>query len=178
MWAAWRGLDPAALLAPVRGHLPTPPARILDVGAGTGQIARHLSLLGHDVVAGEPVAAFHGVAGPAWVNARLPELDGINGVFDAILVLGMWQHIPPIDRPAALARLAGAVAARGRLIFVLRHGGVPNDRPIWSNPVEEPLSLANSNGMICIDRIEPRSVQPVNRAARVTWTWPVLHGRR
>ncbi len=176
--AAWQRLDPAALLAPVRAHLPTPPARILDVGAGTGQIARHLSRLGHDVVAAEPVAAFHGTAGPAWVNARLPELDGINGVFDAILLLGVWQHVAPPDRPAALARLARAMAAQGRVIMALRHGEVPDDRPIWSNPVEETLLLADASGMICTDRIEAPSVQPVNRAAGVTWTWLVLHGRR
>ncbi len=116
LWAAWRGLDPAVLLAPVRAHLPTPPARILDVSAGNGQITRHLSRLGHDRAG----TRYHGVA---------PRRGA--------------------GRPPDLVKPGGGDTVAGQLL-----------------------------GMICIDRIEPRPVQPVNRAAGVTWTWPVLHGRR
>src|SRR4051794_41935138 len=49
------------VLAFVRGALPEPPARVLEIGAGDGSLAAALREGGYDVVAIDPAAAAPGV---------------------------------------------------------------------------------------------------------------------
>jgi len=46
----------AGVAAFVRGALPPPPARVLEVGAGSGELAAALREAGYDVVAIDPAA--------------------------------------------------------------------------------------------------------------------------
>lgn len=59
----------------LEGRLPTSPALLLDVGAGTGRDAVWLASLGHDVVAVEPSAAqLHPEPRIRWLDDGLPDL--------------------------------------------------------------------------------------------------------
>ena len=89
----YEAISSAELLKPVARWFPEPPAKVLDVGAGTGRDAAWLASMGHDVLAVEPVAAFRSAGaerhpGLTWVDDRLPRLAKVekaNLCFDLIL---------------------------------------------------------------------------------------------
>jgi SAM-dependent methyltransferase len=102
--------------------LPVPPARILDVGGGTGAYAVPLIEAGYDVVLVDPVplhvdqARRSGVSSAAVGDARSLEFD--NDSFDAVLLLGPLYHLTEReDRVRALreavrvARPSGVIVA-------------------------------------------------------------------
>lgn len=69
------------LLGPFLDMFPPPPARILDVAAGTGRDAAWLSQRGYEVTAVEPVAALrevgmnlHATDRIDWCDGTLPDL--------------------------------------------------------------------------------------------------------
>ena len=87
------------LLAFTYANLPAPPARVLEVGAGDGELARALTELGYDTVALDPE--------PAGANVRavaLRELDEPPTSFDAALAVTSLHHIDPLGE--SLQRLA------------------------------------------------------------------------
>lgn len=105
-------------------HLPSAPARMLDVGCGAGQNAAALARMGHRVTAVEPLADFLAAARDAyadlpidWLDDSLPTLEAIgprNACFDFILVDAVWHHLDAIERAAAMRRLAGLLDDDGR----------------------------------------------------------------
>jgi len=112
-------------------HLfPLPPARALDVGAGTGRDAAALSRIGHRVVAVEPAPELriagerlHSGLGVIWVDDALPELARVatpEGGFDLILLTAVWMHLDASARETAMARLAELLAASGLMTIALR----------------------------------------------------------
>jgi 2-polyprenyl-3-methyl-5-hydroxy-6-metoxy-1,4-benzoquinol methylase len=109
---------------------------------------------------------------PALAAARA----GREGSFDLVLCCAVWAHVPPVDRAQAMASLASLLRPGGRLVLSLRHGPSPATRPTYAAPPEEAILLAQGQGqgldlLLCR---ETESVQAVNRAAGVRWTWPVL----
>ena len=171
-------LDPVRLLAPVRDHLPTNGQSCLDIGAGTGTVARFLSDRGCAVTAMEPAAPLraHGAhtTGPrvTWIDSRLPDLPGIDGLFDSLLLSAVWHHVPPTDRAAAAVRLTELCRPGGTLIMSLRHGPTPVDRPGWPCPPD--AVHASFPGFTVLRQTEGASLQPANIADGVTWTWLVI----
>ena len=89
----------------VLSHLPPPPARVLEVGCGSGELARVLSEEGYDVLAIDPRAP----DGAIFRRATLEELDE-PGPFDGVVAARVLHHVRPL-RPAIekLARLAPLV---------------------------------------------------------------------
>ncbi len=172
-------IDPAGLYAPVTGFIPTRPARIADIGAGTGRDAAWLAGLGHAVVAVEPAAALR-EAGRAlrpcleWIDDRLPDLAHLSGAFDRLLLSGVWQHLDEAARAIAMRRLAALLAPRGVLVMSLRHGPGAPSRPVWPIDVAKTIALAEDVGLRLVHRAEAASVQAGNQAAGVTWTWVCL----
>ena len=83
----------------VRANLPPPPARVLEVGAGEGDLARALRAAGHDVAAIDPDPRGDGVRGVA-----LHELDEPAGAFDAAVAIVSLHHVEPLE--LSCARLA------------------------------------------------------------------------
>ena len=88
--------------------LPDPPARVLEVGAGAGQMADALRGLGYEVVAIDPATDTESVD-----RLRLHEVDEPDGSFDAAVAVVSLHHVEPLaesfDRLAALVRPGGAV---------------------------------------------------------------------
>jgi SAM-dependent methyltransferase len=102
--------DPGVLTF-VRAALPPPPARVLEVGAGGGELAAALRDAGHEVVAIDPAA--DGAAGVEPV--ALADLDAADGAFDAAVAVVSLHHVEPLA--ASCERLAAVVRAGGRLVI-------------------------------------------------------------
>jgi len=90
--------------------LPPPPARVLEVGAGDGELAATLRTLGYDVVAIDPSSGGAGV-----VPVALHELEEPDASFDAALAVVSLHHVEPLAE--SCRRLATLVRPRGRLVI-------------------------------------------------------------
>jgi SAM-dependent methyltransferase len=100
----------AGVFAFVRAVLPPPPARVLEVGAGGGELAAALRAAGWDVVAVDPGAdGAEGVEPVALLDA-----PGEDASFDAALAVVSLHHVEPLEpscaRLAALVRPGGVLA--------------------------------------------------------------------
>ncbi|HET7170395.1 MAG TPA: class I SAM-dependent methyltransferase [Gaiellales bacterium] len=92
----------------VRMSLPPPPARVLDVGAGEGELAAVLVDAGYDVVAIDP--AGEGEVVPV----ALADLDEPDASFDAAVAVVSLHHVEPFA--PSCRRLAEVVRPGGALI--------------------------------------------------------------
>jgi SAM-dependent methyltransferase len=99
-----------AVAAFVRAELPRPPASVLEVGCGDGELARELDEAGYDVVAIDPEAP----EGPIFRSVRLEEFDG-SGPFDAVVASLSLHHIG--DVAAAVDKIAGLLTPGGVLVL-------------------------------------------------------------
>jgi SAM-dependent methyltransferase len=92
------------LTAFVRGALPAPPARVLEIGAGKGELAGALSDAGYAMTAIDPAAQNGGVV------TRCSLLE-TQGSFDAAVAVVSLHHIDPLEESCAhLATLLPAGA--------------------------------------------------------------------
>ena len=89
----------ASVLELVRAELPAPPARVLEVGCGDGELARGLDAAGYRVLAIDPVAP----EGAIFRRATIEELDD-PGPFHAAVASRSLHHVDDLD--AVLAKLA------------------------------------------------------------------------
>jgi SAM-dependent methyltransferase len=136
--------------------VPAGPARILDIGAGTGRDAAALAAQGHTVVAVEPTAELrvHGQrihAGDAieWVDDVLPALAlrQCPGRFDAVFATAVWMHLDAEERGQAMARIAALLMPGGRFFVNLRHGPVPDGRHMFDVSAAETVELGAAHGL-------------------------------
>ncbi len=180
---AYDSLSPTDVLRPVLDYLPDTGASVLDVGAGTGTVARWLANRGCDVTAIEPVDAFrnHAMRGDGaqsvkWLDARLRRLGALldDAAFDTILVIGVLHHLPPRDKHMAIRALSKRLRPQGQMILSLRHGPCPPDRPGYVISDDAIVDLAVGSGLRVHHRSRTSSIQPANQRAGVTWTWLVF----
>jgi SAM-dependent methyltransferase len=99
----------AELRAFVRGNLPEPPARVLEVGAGSGRLARALRAAGYDVLAIDPGSEAEDVRPLALVD-----LDEPAGSFAAAVAIVSLHHVEPLDE--SCRRLGELVQPGGALV--------------------------------------------------------------
>lgn len=171
------------IFAPVRDLLPVAPARVADIGAGTGRDAAWFAAQGHQVLAVEPVGelrsagmSLHQGSGVIWLDDRLPELCAARQEppFDVVTLCGVWQHLDEDERAVAVQRLGEMTAKGGLIILSLRHGlGAPS-RHVFPISVEALIARAQLEGLDVVRAVDAASVQVGNQAAGVHWTWLVL----
>ncbi|MEV5985910.1 class I SAM-dependent methyltransferase [Streptomyces sp. NPDC052051] len=101
----------------LRRHLPTPPARILDVGGGPGAHARWLTADGYRVHLVDPVLRHLEQAKGACTTVELGDarqLTAEDASYDVVLMLGPLYHlIERSDRDRALAEAYRVLKPRG-----------------------------------------------------------------
>jgi SAM-dependent methyltransferase len=97
------------LRAFVRANLPEPPARVLEVGAGAGRLARALHAVGYDVLAIDPESESDDVRAVA-----LADLDEPAGSFAAAVAIVSLHHIDPLED--SCRRLGEVVEPAGTLL--------------------------------------------------------------
>jgi SAM-dependent methyltransferase len=102
-----RAMLTVELLAFVRSSLPHPPARILEVGAGDGELAKALSAAGYQVTATDPAAE------PGSSVQPLALID-VDGRFDAAVAVVSLHHVDPLE--ASCAHLATLLVPGGVLV--------------------------------------------------------------
>lgn len=178
---AYEALRTPEVLAAAAALLPRRPSQILDVGAGTGRDAEWFAEQGHSVVAVEPVAplreagmALHPGCRIRWLDDRLPALDRLRGeaaLYNLILVIGVWQHLPAEEHQQAIGTLSAMLAAKGRLVISLRHGPGSPTRPCFPADQDRIVDYAEETGMQLRMRRSAGSLQQGNRDMGVTWTW-------
>jgi SAM-dependent methyltransferase len=95
-------------VAYVRAALPPPPARVLEIGAGDGELATALSAAGYDVTAIDPKGA-DGV-----LQIALADLDAAPRSFDAAVAMLSLHHVVPLGR--SLRRLSEVLRHGARLV--------------------------------------------------------------
>jgi SAM-dependent methyltransferase len=93
----------------VAEHLPSAPARMLEVGCGRGDLARALAQAGHDVVAIDPDAP----AGELFRATSLEEFADPEP-FDAVVASLALHHVT--DLPGALDKIESLLRPTGWLI--------------------------------------------------------------
>jgi SAM-dependent methyltransferase len=98
------------LRAFIRANLPDPPARVLEVGAGAGRLARALRAAGYDVVAIDPGSDSQNVRAVA-----LADLDEPGGSFAAAIAVVSLHHVDPLE--ASCHRLGELVEPGGTLVI-------------------------------------------------------------
>lgn len=94
----------------VLAALPRPPAGVLEVGCGAGDLARAVDTAGYRVLAIDPEAP----AGPIFRRTRLEELEEA-GPFDAVVASYSLHHIEGVD--AALDRIVDLLEPHGSLVI-------------------------------------------------------------
>jgi SAM-dependent methyltransferase len=98
----------ADVLAFVRSALPAPPAHVIEVGAGRGELAAELRGAGYEVRAIDPVAE----DGSGVERVGLLEVDG---TFDAAVAIVSLHHVEPLEE--CCAQLATLVRPGGLLVI-------------------------------------------------------------
>ena len=159
------------------GLLPSTPALVLDIGAGTGRDAAWFADLGHNVVAVEPAAAMRAEAAwlhpeprIRWLDDRLPDLAATLRLclaFDLVLLSAVWMHLAPADRPQALRKLVTLLKPGGLLVMTLRHGPAEPERGMHPVSLAELEELAHAHGLTLVRTGEASDAQG---RAGVTWT--------
>ncbi|HEX5587631.1 MAG TPA: class I SAM-dependent methyltransferase [Acidimicrobiia bacterium] len=98
--------------------------RVLDVGCGEGQVARHLARQGVDVVGLDPTWSQLGAAtaragGPAYARARADALPCRDEAFDAVLVCLAFEHVDRFE--TAIRDVARVLEPGGTFLLLLCH---------------------------------------------------------
>jgi SAM-dependent methyltransferase len=114
--------------------------RVLDIGCGEGQVARHLAAAGIEVVGVDPTTTQITVArdragGPRYAEARADALPCRDGAFDAVLLCLALEHVDAFE--SAIGEVARALEPGGRFVLLLCHpllqapgGGWIDDRTV------------------------------------------------
>jgi SAM-dependent methyltransferase len=122
------GADPEyeeQILPTVTRHL-AGRARVLDVGCGEGQVARHVvattgatRVVGVDPSDAQLVVARERAGGPVYVRGAADALPVPDAGFDAAVACLVFEHITAVD--AALAEVARVLRPGGVFLFLLNH---------------------------------------------------------
>src|SRR2546430_1908521 len=113
----------ADLRAFVRANLPEPPARVLEVGAGAGRLARALRAIGYDVLAIDPGSDDEDVRAVA-----LADLDETAASFAAAVAVVSLHHVDPLEESCRRLRRGGE-PGRAPVVHPVDVGALAPDAP-------------------------------------------------
>ncbi|MGN4112658.1 class I SAM-dependent methyltransferase [Burkholderia gladioli] len=160
--------------------IPKAPSRILDVGAGIGRDAAALALMGHAVVAVEPVdelraaaTNFYPASSVVWLDDSLPDLCLLaerTNTFDVVMATAVWMHLDELQRRRGMGTLSDLLADGGVLILSLRHGPFPAGRRMFDVSAEDTIRLAEAHRLQLLLNVRSGSVQQANRDKGIVWT--------
>lgn len=180
LFRRYESLSPAEIHRHVLHLIPKAPARVLDIGSGTGRDAAWFASFGHRVVAVEPTGALripatalHPSPLIEWFDDSLPDLARLRAhdeTFDLVMLTAVWMHLDQAQRRHAMPNLASLVRPGGAIIMTIRHGPVPPARRMFEVPAEETVVLAQAHGLHAVLNVDSESRQEGNRAAGITWT--------
>jgi len=165
---------------PVLHAFPKQPARVLDIGAGTGRDAAALARKGRAVTAVEPtpeLRAWGQANHPRsirWIDDMLPQLPQVRAMrerFDLILLTAVWMHLDAHQQREAMETLATLLSPGGLLSMSLRHGPVPEGRRMFDVSAGEVSALAASHGLSMLHSV---GTEDMLGRAGVSWTFLVL----
>ena len=165
--------------AAVLDLLPDSAGCIFDVGAGTGRDAAWFAANGHNVVAVEPPAQLraagrerHQSPDIRWMDDTLPALEKVlrsKLTFDLVWVSAVWMHVPRSVRARAFRKLVSVMSPGASMMFSLRRGPPPLDRPMESATAAEVEELARRHGLQTIRRKRIHDA-----AGRTELSWEVI----
>ena len=84
-----------------------------------------------------------------WLADSLPALAATHRLglaFDMVLLSGVWQHVPPSERPRAVRKLLGLLRPGGVLAITLRQGPAEPERAMHPASLAELEGLARDHG--------------------------------
>ena len=121
------GADPeyTEQILPLAAELLAGSRRVLDVGAGEGQVARlavaggAATVVGVDPTPAQVREAVRRGGGPAYARAGAAQLPFCDAAFDTVVACLVFEHIDEVD--AAIAEVARVLEPGGRFLFFLNH---------------------------------------------------------
>lgn len=151
-------LGPVLAAAGVSGA--DPGLRVLDVGAGTGDLAAAALAAGADVTAVDPDPDMLALARDRAPRARLgraglPLLPFANAAFDAVLANFVVNHVP--DPRAAVSELARVTAPGGRVAVTIWPSGQNVQSRLWAAVIAESGAVPPPSLGLPADRDFPRT---------------------
>lgn len=99
--------------------------RLVDIGCGEGQVARHLvragvgEVVGVDASQAQLATARARAGGPRYARAEARALPFAPASFDAAVACLVFEHI--VDMDAAIAEVARILSPGGAFLFLLNH---------------------------------------------------------
>lgn len=94
-----------------REHLPAPPARVLEIGCGQGELTTTLAVAGYDMLGIDPLAP----QGDLFRRVLLEDLEPEEGPFDAVVAVCSLHHMRHLDQ--ALDRIVALLTPGGSLVL-------------------------------------------------------------
>jgi 2-polyprenyl-3-methyl-5-hydroxy-6-metoxy-1,4-benzoquinol methylase len=135
-----------------------PPARILDIGSGSGKDAAIYAAKGYTVLALEPAHELRELAKAkhkstliTWNDDRLPGLEktlAASQVFDHVHLNAVIFHLPPDAMPGVMINIAKLLKKDGTAYISLRHGPLGHGRPIF--PITKRDILESGKGLFTL----------------------------
>jgi SAM-dependent methyltransferase len=141
----------------LRRLLPATPARVLDVGGGSGVHAEWLARDGHEVELVDPVPLhIEQAARIPGVTARLGDARGLpadDAAHDVVLMLGPLYHLPErADRVRALAEAYRVVRPGGLVVGATINRFAPLHDLLREERYFDPLTRARTDAVLADGR--------------------------
>ncbi len=137
--------------------------RILDVGAGEGQISRLAAAGGSSMVVGvdptdaQTIEATRRGGGPTYLRSMADGLPFADASFDAVVACLVFEHIEAVDE--AVAEVARVLADGGRFAFFLNHPLIQTPGSGWvDDQIMEPPEQYWRIGPYLMESIESEEV--------------------